>query len=147
MALDLYISYFSIILLSLNLSFIIFTIVSSVLLVSISGPFLPRPVLERHPAMMQLTLPRPQKRKRTLVLKPTNSYIFASIYLLYNREVIDNNYNIMTIRCTFSGYSIFKPKIISRTLNSTNNYKDHYLKKHPGIPLTKVKAKTVEIIK
>jgi hypothetical protein len=83
------------------------------------------------------TLP-PYRRPRKAPLKDTSSYMFAGIHPLYSRHVLDEDHDMMEIRCTFveCTYS----KVIRRQLSGTNNYQIHYRKEHPGIPTTQEEA-------
>jgi len=77
----------------------------------------------------------PHHRKAPKI-KATLSYLFTGISPLYLREVIEGQYDMMRIRCSQPNCITFQPKIINRTLSGTNNYKSHYQKHHPGIPLS-----------
>jgi hypothetical protein len=78
----------------------------------------------------------PPHRRKAPKIKPTASYLFAGISPLYSREVVEDQHDIIRIRCTQLGCLTFKLKIINRSLSRTNNYKGHYQKHHPGIPLS-----------
>jgi hypothetical protein len=41
----------------------------------------------------------------------------------------------MKVICSYKRYTTFEPKIVSRTLNKTNNYKPYYRKYHPEVLL------------
>jgi hypothetical protein len=47
---------------------------------------------------------------------------------------------MMTVCCSQPGYTL-APKMVNRSLAGTNNYKPHYEKCHPGIPITEKDAK------
>jgi hypothetical protein len=81
------------------------------------------------------TLPPNRRAKRAPKLKPTNSYMFTGLHPLYTREVVEGQHDSMLIRCSQPGCTL-APKIINRSLSGTNNYKHHYQKEHPGIPVT-----------
>ena len=108
-----------------------------------STPLVPRPSPKRNRAPTVSnetpTLP-PNRRRKAPPLKPTNSFLFAGAHPLYSREVIEDHHDSMTIRCTQSGCK-HPPKVIKRALTGTNNYKVHYQKAHPGIPLSDKESK------
>jgi hypothetical protein len=86
----------------------------------------------------------PPNRRKAPKLKPTNSYLFAGISPLYTREVIEAHHDQMRICCAQPGCEDFTPKIINRSLSGTNNYKTHYQKYHPGIPLSAKEEKEIK---
>ena len=107
-------------------------------------PLVPRPSPKRNRAPTASnneapTLP-PIRRKKAPPLKATNSFLFAGAHPLYSREVIEDRHDLMTIRCTQPGCK-HPPKVIKRALTGTNNYKVHYQKEHPGIPLSDKEVK------
>jgi hypothetical protein len=60
--------------------------------------------------------------------------MFTRLYPLYQREVIQSDYDHMTTYYNQLGYTDFKPRVVNRTLSSTNNYKPHYKRFHLDIP-------------
>jgi hypothetical protein len=78
----------------------------------------------------------PPYRRKAPKLKPTQSYLFTGISPLYSREIVEDQHDMMRIRCTQPGCTEFKPRIINRSLSGTNNYKVHYQNHHPAIPLS-----------
>jgi hypothetical protein len=48
---------------------------------------------------------------------------------------VEGQHDRMLIRCSQPGCTL-APKIINRSRSGTNNYKHHYRKEHPGIPVT-----------
>ena len=79
-------------------------------------------------------------------LKPTSSYMFKGLHPLYIQKVVENQHDHMSIHCSQPGCSL-APKIINRSLSGTNNYKLHYQKYHPGIPLSEKEEKDMAIAK
>ena len=75
--------------------------------------------------------PRRRPTRRAPPLKSTTSFMFTGVHLLYSREIIQEQYDIMTIRCTQPSCPFLK--VINRSLAGTNNYKTHYKNEHPNI--------------
>ena len=75
------------------------------------------------------------KRKKAPSIKPSNAFLFKGMHPLYSRHAIDTRHDMMEIRCTQPNCRDFEYKEVNRSLNSTNNYKAHYRKFHPGIVL------------
>src|SRR5437763_5973281 len=88
----------------------------------------------------EFTLP-PHRRKKAPPLTPTNSFLFAGLQPLYNRAIIYDKPDKMVITCSQIGCITYPPKVINRVLSGTNNYKLHYQKEHPGVPLSAAEAK------
>jgi hypothetical protein len=93
------------------------------------------------------------KRKKAPSIKPSNAFLFKGMHPLYSRHAIDTRHDMMEIRCTQPNCRDFEYKEVNRSLNSTNNYKAHYMKFHPGIGLNerdqmaKVEAKAARDIR
>lgn len=69
-------------------------------------------------------------------LKETQSFMFTGRSPLYTRHIVKEKPLMMEIRCGQPGCIAFTPKVIPRILSGTNNYKTHYKKCHPLIPLS-----------
>jgi hypothetical protein len=80
-------------------------------------------------------LPPLARRRHAPPLKSTNSFLFTGLHPLYRREVIHDQHDYIKIYYNQPGCTDFEPRVINRTLSSTNNYKPHYRKYHPDIPL------------
>jgi hypothetical protein len=76
--------------------------------------------------------PRRRPTRRAPPLKSTTSFMFTGVYPLYSREIIQEQHNIITIRCTQPSCPF--SKVINHSLAGTNNYKAHYKNKHLNIP-------------
>jgi hypothetical protein len=93
------------------------------------------------------------KRKKAPSIKPSNAFLFKGMHPLYSRHAIDTRHDMMEIRCTQPNCRDFEYKEVNRSLNSTNNYKAHYRKFHPGIALNerdhiaKIEAKAARDIR
>ncbi len=84
------------------------------------------------------TLPpnnRPRVKKAPS-LKPTNAFLFTGLHPLYTRTVYKPDYCMMWVFCSQLGCTNYERKLVNRSLAGTNNYKSHYLKYHPGVPLS-----------
>jgi len=119
------------------------TTMADIALPSRSTPLAPRLSPPKRPrasttTVQSMLLPSWRKR-RAPPLKPTNSFMFTGLHLLYCREVIDDRHDIMTIYCTQAGCQMV-PKVINRSLSGTNNYKTYYKQYYKSIPCTKEEA-------
>lgn len=76
------------------------------------------------------------RKNKAPPIPPSKSFLFGGISPLYSRDIVEGVPTKMLIQCTQMGCTTFLPKIISRHLSGTNNFKPHYMKYHPHIPLS-----------
>lgn len=98
----------------------------------------PESSLKRARADMSTEEPTLPLRKKAKIppLPESHAYLFTGLHPKYRREIDTEDPDKMYIYCTQPRCQM-KPKHQSRHLAGTNNFKPHYLKYHPAIPVSK----------
>ncbi|KUJ10866.1 uncharacterized protein LY89DRAFT_251644 [Mollisia scopiformis] len=84
--------------------------------------------------------PHARPKKKCPPLKPSGAFMFKGTNPLYVRTTFEPDHTKMTISCGYPGCHDFPPKLVDRGLQSTNNYRSHYKKYHPRVPVTAVEV-------
>ncbi len=94
-----------------------------------------------EPSLPPNRRPTTARTPKAPALKETTSFLFRGKNPLYSRHVIEERHDKMEIRCTQPGCKDMKYKEIDRAIHGTNNFKRHYQKFHPTIPLSDEEVK------